>query len=381
MFTPFWRSTLEKRSWPLIAAIFLPMLFALLLGYFMIYGRISDIYFSVVTLVVTLILEKAIRSTSGDQYTVLGVRLNGQNGIPTVPSLHLPVEFKTELHAIFYLAAGVLVLVYVGLRLLLTTQFGRALVGIRENPRRMELLGYDVRRYRLGVFVLCSGIAALAGVLARRMGQLRGPADVRSEPGGAGGDLGDRGRPLDAAWTDRRCGGRAISRRLARYAGGRADLAHSRPRADVGRAWSSARACCRAWASLVAYVRDRLTRRQRDMSAPDLILETRGLERRFGGVRAVAGVDFKLERGELRCLIGPNGAGKSTFFKMLTGQMRPTAGQILFEGREIGGAQPHEIGRLGIGIKNQVPDVFDGLERARERLAGGQLWAPGAARG
>jgi branched-chain amino acid transport system ATP-binding protein/urea transport system ATP-binding protein len=97
------------------------------------------------------------------------------------------------------------------------------------------------------------------------------------------------------------------------------------------------------------------------MSTPDLILETRGLERRFGGVRAVAGVDFKLERGELRCLIGPNGAGKSTFFKMLTGQLRPTAGQILFEGREIAGAQAHEIGRFGIGIKNQVPDVFDGL--------------------
>ena len=162
-------------SWPVLVAIVLPMLFALLLGYFMIYGRISDIYFSVVTLVVTLILEKAIRSTSGDQYTVLGVRLNGQNGIPTVPSLQLPIEFKTELHAIFYLAAGLLVLVYVGLRLLLTTKFGRALVGIRENPRRMELLGYDVRRYRLGVFVLCSGIAALAGVLRAVWGNYVGP--------------------------------------------------------------------------------------------------------------------------------------------------------------------------------------------------------------
>lgn len=162
-------------GWPLAVAVILPMLFALLLGYFMIYGRISDIYFSVVTLVVTLILEKAIRSTSGDQYTVLGVRLNGQNGIPTVPSLQLPIEFKTELHAIFYLAAGLLVLVYVGLRLLLTTKFGRALGGIRENPRRMELLGYDVRRYRLGVFVLCSGIAALAGVLRAVWGNYVGP--------------------------------------------------------------------------------------------------------------------------------------------------------------------------------------------------------------
>jgi urea transport system ATP-binding protein len=93
----------------------------------------------------------------------------------------------------------------------------------------------------------------------------------------------------------------------------------------------------------------------------DLILETRGLEKRFGGVRAIADVAFGLERGELRCLIGPNGAGKSTFFKLLTGQLEPSAGVILFEGADITAAAPHRIGRLGIGIKNQVQDVFDGL--------------------
>ncbi len=91
------------------------------------------------------------------------------------------------------------------------------------------------------------------------------------------------------------------------------------------------------------------------------ILETFQLEKRFGGVRAIAGVDFQLETGELRCLIGPNGAGKSTFFKMLTGQLRPTAGCVVFDGADITRARPHEIGRLGIGIKNQVPDVYDGL--------------------
>ena len=91
------------------------------------------------------------------------------------------------------------------------------------------------------------------------------------------------------------------------------------------------------------------------------ILETKALEKRFGGVRAIAGVDFRLAAGELRCLIGPNGAGKSTFFKMVTGQIRPTSGVVLFEGADITGAEAHEIGRLGIGIKNQVPDVFDGL--------------------
>jgi branched-chain amino acid transport system ATP-binding protein len=94
------------------------------------------------------------------------------------------------------------------------------------------------------------------------------------------------------------------------------------------------------------------------------VLETQGLEKWFGGVRAVAGVDFKLRRGELRCLIGPNGAGKSTFFKLVTGQLRASGGRILFDGREITGRAPYTIGRLGIGIKNQVPSVFEGLSVA-----------------
>ena len=54
---------------------------------------------------------------------------------------------------------------------------------------------------------------------------------------------------------------------------------------------------------------------------------------RFGGVRAVRDVNFTLAEGELRCLIGPNGAGKSTFFKMLTGQLQPTQGAVLFRGQ------------------------------------------------
>ena len=101
------------------------------------------------------------------------------------------------------------------------------------------------------------------------------------------------------------------------------------------------------------------------MSVP--VLQTVGLEKRFGGVHAIAGVDFSLAEGELRCLIGPNGAGKSTFFKMVTGQIAPTAGRIVFAGTDITRAAAHEIGRLGIGIKNQVPDVFDGLT-VRENL-------------
>ncbi|MEQ9639723.1 MAG: ABC transporter ATP-binding protein [Alphaproteobacteria bacterium] len=91
------------------------------------------------------------------------------------------------------------------------------------------------------------------------------------------------------------------------------------------------------------------------------LLETKGLFMRFGGVTAVDDVNFRLNPGELRCLIGPNGAGKSTFFKCLTGQLDPSEGEISFEGRPITGLNSHDIARRGIGIKTQVPNLFDGL--------------------
>jgi branched-chain amino acid transport system ATP-binding protein len=97
------------------------------------------------------------------------------------------------------------------------------------------------------------------------------------------------------------------------------------------------------------------------------LLETRGLSIRFGGVQAVRDVNFTLAERELRCLIGPNGAGKSTFFKLVTGQLQPSQGAVLFRGRDISHAQAHQIARLGIGIKTQVPSVFDGLS-VRENI-------------
>ena len=101
------------------------------------------------------------------------------------------------------------------------------------------------------------------------------------------------------------------------------------------------------------------------MAAP--LLQTRDLGMRFGGVHAVRNVNFTLAEGELRCLIGPNGAGKSTFFKMLTGQLQPSQGQVLFRGHDISNAHAHEIARFGMGIKTQVPSVFDGLS-VRENI-------------
>jgi branched-chain amino acid transport system ATP-binding protein len=94
------------------------------------------------------------------------------------------------------------------------------------------------------------------------------------------------------------------------------------------------------------------------------MLEIRGLSKSFGGVKATDDVTLDFADGSLTAVIGPNGAGKSTFFKLLTGQIQPTAGAILFEGKDVTNAAPHEIGRLGIGIKNQIQDVFNGLSVA-----------------
>jgi ABC-type uncharacterized transport system ATPase subunit len=92
-----------------------------------------------------------------------------------------------------------------------------------------------------------------------------------------------------------------------------------------------------------------------------IILETYRLAMRFGGVAALNDVDFRLCEGELRCLIGPNGAGKSTFFKCLTGQHQSYSGTVQIAGQDIRGLASHQIARLRVGIKMQVPSVFENL--------------------
>ena len=128
------------------------------------------------------------------------------------------------------------------------------------------------------------------------------------------------------------------------------------------------------------------------------ILQTRGLEVAYGGIRAVKGVDLTVRRGELVCLIGANGAGKTTMLKSLCGMLSPTRGEILYEGASIGGKPSHELVRRGIslvpegrgifgrltvwenlemgafvrsdraGIREDMARVFDLLPRLKERL-------------
>lgn len=85
------------------------------------------------------------------------------------------------------------------------------------------------------------------------------------------------------------------------------------------------------------------------------MLEVQGLTKRFGGFTAVNNVDFSLAKGEILGLIGPNGSGKSTIFNMLSGALRPNAGSVRLEGREIAGVPPHFICGMGVGRTFQIP--------------------------
>ena len=91
------------------------------------------------------------------------------------------------------------------------------------------------------------------------------------------------------------------------------------------------------------------------------LLKVSGLGKSFGGVKAVDGIDFELQAGELLALIGPNGAGKSTTFNMVNGQLKANAGSILLDGVELVGLQPREIWKLGVGRTFQIAETFASL--------------------
>lgn len=152
---------------PMILSFLLPAAFGLALGYFMFYGRLSDVYLGVVTMVVTLIFWKLANHTAGPEYSIGSARLGGFNGIPSIPTLHVPGDPSAWLDPaqMFQVFMAFLIIIYIGLRFLIASDFGRVSIGIRENETRASLLGYDVRLHKVIVFAIGSGIAGLAGAM------------------------------------------------------------------------------------------------------------------------------------------------------------------------------------------------------------------------
>lgn len=94
------------------------------------------------------------------------------------------------------------------------------------------------------------------------------------------------------------------------------------------------------------------------------LLEIADITKVFGGIQALAGVSLSVHPGELLCIVGPNGCGKTTLFNVISGALRPDDGAIHFRGENTGALKVHEISRLGIGRKFQVPGIFAELSAA-----------------
>ncbi|MBR0816219.1 ABC transporter permease [Bradyrhizobium diazoefficiens] len=166
----------------LVAAVAIAALFAVLLGYFMFFGRIAGVFLGIVTLAVTLMLERFMAQTAGPEWHIGSARLNGFNGMSAMPPLTIPwpgqpiVLFADV--GLYYFVLGLLVFVYLALRILVNSSFGNVIVAIRENPERAEMLGYDVRKYQLITFVIGAALAGLSGVLYTVWGQYITPSSM-----------------------------------------------------------------------------------------------------------------------------------------------------------------------------------------------------------
>jgi branched-chain amino acid transport system ATP-binding protein len=91
------------------------------------------------------------------------------------------------------------------------------------------------------------------------------------------------------------------------------------------------------------------------------ILETKGLYKDFKGLEVLFDVNLEIKEGERHAIIGPNGAGKTTLFNVITGTYTPSQGHIYFKGKEISGAKPHELTRLGMGRSFQITSTFHNM--------------------
>lgn len=165
----------------LLCGVGLAALVAAVLGYFMIYGRVSGVFFGIVTFATTLAVAAFMHQTAGPEWAIGKARFNGFNGMGGMPPLALPWFGKPiylEGTALYYFVVLLLLLVYLALRLLVNGRFGNVLVAIREEPLRAELLGYDIRKYQLAAFVIGSALAGLSGGLYTAWGQFITPASM-----------------------------------------------------------------------------------------------------------------------------------------------------------------------------------------------------------
>jgi branched-chain amino acid transport system permease protein len=160
-------------------AVAVATLSAFVLGYFMFYGGVENVYVAILTLVVTLVLETFMAQTAGSEWSIGEVALGGFNGIPGIRNFALGVEgasISLSGSGFYWFVLGILLLAYLGSRVLVNSKYGYALVAIREDAERTAMLGYNVKKVKLAVFTLSGALAGFGGVLYATWGNYMDPS-------------------------------------------------------------------------------------------------------------------------------------------------------------------------------------------------------------
>lgn len=361
----------------IVIGAFAGCLLAAVIGYFIFYGRLGPLQTTIITY--TLVLLVATLSISLN-FKFGSARIGGANGMTGIPPFTLellgidgPLDRRHSLVATLFAIA----MIFIGTLYLLRRPFGLIINGIKQNELKTELLGYDVRRYKLILFSFSGLISGIAGAFFAAWAAYVSPSlfsvvqalfiPIYVLVGGLGTLYGAFIGALFIGWLTFWLGGGA--------AGGQTTLILGfvliaivvfAPKGLLGMLatlrdkYSGARPDDET-DLLAEYETAGLSSIFSTEGEKKVILETVDLRKNFGGVVATNNVSLKFYNRGIHCIIGPNGAGKSTYLNTCVGLIKPDSGQILFDNQDIVRAEPFERVNRGMGIKLQVASILEDL--------------------
>ncbi|MEO6748115.1 MAG: branched-chain amino acid ABC transporter ATP-binding protein/permease [Casimicrobiaceae bacterium] len=390
---------LTRAGFPhVVTALVIGMVAAGVTGYLvgLVALRRTGIYFVMITVAIAEVFFFV-------EFSPLSAFTGGENGLPGVPtpSFNLgftTLQFTTGWSLYWFLAVCYFIGIVIALRIV-RSPVGAVLSAIRDNPLRAAAVGHSVHSYKLTAFVIAAAYAGFAGGLLGLM-QAFMPPDafmfqtsaqliMQTVIGGVGTLFG----PLlgAAVWLYLQDFLQARLGLGATWAlvlgvvfvllvcflrhgiiGGIADLYNyltrrSRRIEPEGRVSAGAVDDAGSASASALAIAAAAPRKREGGNIAGPILQVSGLTKHYGGLVANSDIDFTVNHGELRGVIGPNGAGKTTFFKMLTCEVKPTSGKIIFGGRDITGMTVTDACQLGLTKSYQVNQLFNRLT-VRENL-------------
>ncbi|MCU0937558.1 MAG: branched-chain amino acid ABC transporter ATP-binding protein/permease [Burkholderiaceae bacterium] len=348
---------------PLLFAIAFTALLALVIGFLVLRRR--GVYFSLLTLALS-----ALTFAIAFRWTALTGGEGGFGGVERYPA-------ALNDHAVFYVCTAVIgwMVLFVLLRVV-RSPFGHVLVAIRENEQRATFQGYDTNRYKLGAFVLSAAVTALAGALLvfhHRLaaaesatvafsGELLAMVVIGGMRSFLGPALGALFyllfRELFSIYTDNWLlwFGIIFVGFVIFSPTGLAGIW-----GQLRRRWRPPPEESAAMSRRKIYEGLPLPGFLRPHPHTGAVLVVDGVDKHFGGIRAVNGARLTLDAGQVHGLIGPNGAGKTTTFNLISGMFAPDKGSVRLHGQPIHHLSPDRICQQGLARSFQITNLFKGL--------------------